>query len=131
MQFDNAFPCSQDAKPSCVIWEPVVKTTIEIADDLAESAKAYAARGRITFRSLIERALREVLHAESQRPRHRGVLQIGATSWIELEHHSGTKCAPADMAISGMVDTSSPKGQVSPQIGSTPAYGIVRRTERR
>ena len=45
-----------------------MKTTIEIADDLAESAKAYAARERITFRSLIERALREVLRAESQRP---------------------------------------------------------------
>ena len=45
-----------------------MKTTIEIADDLAESARAYAARERITFRSLIERALREVLRVENRRP---------------------------------------------------------------
>ena len=45
-----------------------MKTTIEIADDLAESARAYAARERITFHSLIERALREVLRTESRRP---------------------------------------------------------------
>ena len=44
-----------------------MKTAIEIADDLAESAKAYAARERITFHSLIEHALREVLRAENQR----------------------------------------------------------------
>ena len=67
-KFDKASPYPQDAKPSWTIWEPVMKTTIEIADDLAESARAYAARERITFRSLIERALRELLRAESQRP---------------------------------------------------------------
>ena len=46
-----------------------LKTTIESADDLARTAKAYAARENITLRSLIERGLRLVLRADSQRDR--------------------------------------------------------------
>ena len=46
-----------------------LKTTIEIADDLARTAKAYAARENITLRSLIERGLRLVLRADSHRDR--------------------------------------------------------------
>ena len=46
-----------------------MKTTIEISDDLARTAKAYAARENITLRSLIERGLRLVLRADSQRAR--------------------------------------------------------------
>ena len=44
-----------------------MKTTIEIADDLARTAKAYAARENITLRSLIERGLHLVLRADSHR----------------------------------------------------------------
>ena len=40
---------------------------IEIADDLARTAKAYAARENITLRALIERGLGLVLRADSQR----------------------------------------------------------------
>lgn len=46
-----------------------MKTTIEISDELARMAKAHAARENITLRSLIERGLRLVLRAESQRER--------------------------------------------------------------
>ena len=46
-----------------------MKTTIEIADDLAKKAKDYAAREQITLRSLIERGLRLVLRDDSQRQR--------------------------------------------------------------
>ena len=46
-----------------------LKTTIEIADDLAGTAKAYAARENITLRSLIERGFRLVLRVDSQRDR--------------------------------------------------------------
>ena len=43
-----------------------MKTTIEIADDLARAAKAYAAKENITLRSLVERGVRLVLRADSQ-----------------------------------------------------------------
>ena len=44
-----------------------MKTTIDISDDLANAAKAYAARYNMTFRSLVERGLREVLRVDRKR----------------------------------------------------------------
>ena len=44
-----------------------MKTTIDISDDLAARAKAYAAKERITLRSLVERGLREILRFEERR----------------------------------------------------------------
>ena len=46
-----------------------MKTTIEIADDLAGKAKDYAAKENVTLRSLIERGLRMVLRTDSRRDR--------------------------------------------------------------
>lgn len=40
-----------------------MKTTVEISDGLAEEVKAYMAREGLTFRSVVERGLREVLRA--------------------------------------------------------------------
>ncbi len=48
-----------------------MKTTIEIADDLAKTAKAHAARENITLRALIERGLRLALRSDSRRKRFR------------------------------------------------------------
>ena len=45
---------------------PILKTTIEIADDLVKTAKAYAAQENITLRALIERGLRLALRSDSQ-----------------------------------------------------------------
>ncbi|MCY4428064.1 MAG: type II toxin-antitoxin system VapB family antitoxin [Halieaceae bacterium] len=45
-----------------------MKTTIEISDDLTRRTRAYAASKRTTLRALVERALRELLRAEQQRP---------------------------------------------------------------
>lgn len=46
-----------------------MKTTIEIADDLAGKAKAHAARENITLRALVERGLRMAIQADqSQEP---------------------------------------------------------------
>lgn len=47
-----------------MIWEPILKTTIDITDDLARTAKAHAARQNTTLRALIERGLRLVLRAD-------------------------------------------------------------------
>ena len=44
-----------------------MKTTIEISDELANRAKAYAARHKITLRSLVERGLREVMRTDRER----------------------------------------------------------------
>lgn len=52
-----------------LVRRPILKTTIEIPDDLARTAKAHAARENITLRSLIERGLRLVLRADSQEAR--------------------------------------------------------------
>ena len=38
-----------------------MKLTVEISDGLAEEVKAYVAREGVTFRSMFERGLREVL----------------------------------------------------------------------
>ena len=46
-----------------------MKTTIEISDALAAKARACAAREGVTFRSLVEEGLREVLRARGRRPR--------------------------------------------------------------
>lgn len=43
-----------------------MKTTIEISDALAVKARACAARERITFRSLVEEGLREVLRTRGR-----------------------------------------------------------------
>lgn len=43
-----------------------MKKTIEISDDLANAAKAYAARHKVTLWSLVERGLREVMRADRQ-----------------------------------------------------------------
>ena len=38
-----------------------MKTTIDLSDDLAKKAKAYAARKRTTLRAVIEQGIRQVL----------------------------------------------------------------------
>ena len=45
----------------------MAKTTIELADDLAEKARAHAARRRTTLRSLIERGLRLAIAEDNDR----------------------------------------------------------------
>ncbi len=48
------------------MWVPILKTTIELSDELANAAKAHAARENITFRALIERGLHMVLRADRE-----------------------------------------------------------------
>ena len=43
-----------------------MKTTIEIADDLAREAKAHAGSENTTLRSLVERGLRLAMQADRQ-----------------------------------------------------------------
>ena len=43
-----------------------MKTTVEISDGLAEEVRAYLAREGVTFRSVVERGLREVLRHSGQ-----------------------------------------------------------------
>ena len=45
---------------------PLLKTTIEIADDLARKAKAHVVRENTTLRALVERGLRLAMHADGQ-----------------------------------------------------------------
>ena len=47
----------------------MVKTTVEIADDLARKAKAHAAANDTTLRTLIERGLRMAMQADGHRER--------------------------------------------------------------
>lgn len=44
-----------------MIWVPILKTTIDITDELAQDAKAHAAELGVTFRELVEQGLRQVL----------------------------------------------------------------------
>ncbi len=48
-----------------------MKTTIEIADELAREAKAHAARENTTLRALLERGLRLAMRADRQSLRFR------------------------------------------------------------
>ena len=47
----------------------IMKTTIEIADDLFERARRLARREKRTFRSLTEQGLRLVLEGKQARPK--------------------------------------------------------------
>jgi len=51
------------------VWFTHMKTTVEIADPLFESARRLAARQGVTMRSLIEEGLRSVLQAHRAAPR--------------------------------------------------------------
>ncbi len=48
-----------------------MKTTVELSDDLAATAKSYAAREGLTLRSLIERGLRLAISADREREHFR------------------------------------------------------------
>ncbi len=48
-----------------------MKTTVELSDDLAATAKSYAAREGLTLRSLIERGLRLAMSADRVRGQFR------------------------------------------------------------
>ena len=43
---------------------PYLKTTIELPDDLAKKAKAFAARRNTTLRAIIEQGIRHVLRTD-------------------------------------------------------------------
>ena len=43
-----------------------MKTTIELADDLVERARAHATKEKTTLRALVERGLRGVLDADER-----------------------------------------------------------------
>ena len=47
----------------------IMKTTIEIADDLFERAQAFARKEKTTFRSLTEQGLRLVLNEKQAKPK--------------------------------------------------------------
>ena len=42
-----------------------MKTTVDLADDLAREAKRYAARHGLTLRAMIEEAIRSMLRGET------------------------------------------------------------------
>lgn len=42
----------------------IVKTTIDLPDELAREAKAFASRKKITLRALIEQGIRQVLRED-------------------------------------------------------------------
>ena len=44
--------------------EAVLKTTVELPDELVRSAKAHAVAQKITFRALVERGLRLAMQAD-------------------------------------------------------------------
>jgi hypothetical protein len=54
-----------------MIWVPVLKTTIEIADALAREVKELAARENTTLRELVESGLRLVLRERRKKPAFR------------------------------------------------------------
>ena len=47
----------------------IMKTTIEIADDLFERAQRFARKEKTTFRSLTEQGLRLVLEGKQSKPK--------------------------------------------------------------
>jgi Arc/MetJ family transcription regulator len=51
-----------------VVWVTHMKTTIDISDALFQQAKKLARKRNITFRELVESALRRTLVAETRAP---------------------------------------------------------------
>ena len=76
---------------------PYMKTTIEISDELAARAKAFAARERLTLRAVVERGIRLVLR-EAKSPaafRLRDASVGGSGMRAEFEHSDWTRIRDA------------------------------------
>ena len=58
-------------RPVVESWVPVLKTTVEISDELADKAKAHAAGQNLTLRALMERGLRLAMHTDDQQDEFR------------------------------------------------------------
>lgn len=71
-----------------------MKTTVDIADPILESAKRAAAERGVTLRSLIEegleRVLSETLPPGKFRLRDASIEGLGATNWHELSNDERT-----------------------------------------
>ena len=50
-----------------MIWVTILKTTVELSDELMRSAKAHATEQNITFRALVERGLRLAMRADQSK----------------------------------------------------------------
>jgi hypothetical protein len=59
--------------------ERVVKTTIDIADDLISRAKLVQKRDGVTLRALVEDGLRLVLDRDARKPKYRFVPVVAGT----------------------------------------------------
>jgi hypothetical protein len=59
----------------------VVKTTIDIADDLISRAKLVQKRDGVTLRALVEDGLRLVLDREARKPKYRFVPVVAGTPY--------------------------------------------------
>jgi hypothetical protein len=59
----------------------IVKTTIDIADDLISRAKLVQKREGITLRALVEDGLRLVLDRDARRPKYRFVPVVAGTPY--------------------------------------------------
>jgi len=62
-----------------VIWETVLKTTVDLPDELLIAAKKRAAEARIPLRTLLERGLRRELAGP---PRKRMRARPPAIKWV-------------------------------------------------
>ena len=65
--------------------ERIVKTTIDIADDLISRAKLVQKRDGVTLRALVEDGLRLVLDRDTRKPKYRFVPVVAGTP-----HQSGS-----------------------------------------
>ena len=61
-----------------------MKTTVEISDGLAEEVRSYIAQEGVTFRSVVERGLREVLRGSGQQASF--VLRDESVGGLGLQH---------------------------------------------
>lgn len=63
-----------------VIWFPIVKTTIDLPDELMVAAKKMAAERRLTLREIFERGLRREIRGP--RPGRRAGPRVRAIRWV-------------------------------------------------
>jgi hypothetical protein len=63
----------------------IVKTTIEIADNLFERAQRMAREEKTTFRALTEEGLRLVLRAKKEKKKKLPPLKTGGRGWLTEE----------------------------------------------
>ena len=104
----------------------IMKTTIEIADDLFERVQRVARKEKTTFRSLTEQGLRLVLKERLDKPRKLPPLvTVRGRGLTEELRHQGAPCAVPWLCVHEFISIATNPGIYKPASTLSEAFGFM------